>query len=269
MKLDLLKIAIKASIEAGLEILKIYNKDYSVNYKEDSSPLTEADTASNNIIISYLENTKIPIISEENKQLPFAVRKKWSQCWIVDPLDGTKEFIKKNDEFSVNIAFIKNGIPKFGVIYSPATGELYYTNASKLKAFKIVINNLKNFEQKLFKDEDLIKPSNPSKRVIKVIASRSHMNDETMRFVKDLNSTYRKVEIVSKGSSLKFCLIAEGKAEIYPRFAPTMVWDTAAGQAICEAVGYRVIDRETKENVVYNRKSLLNNNFLVTREFKS
>ena len=267
MTKDILKIAIKASVEAGLEILKFYSIDFAVKYKEDNSPLTAADTASNDIIISYLEKTKIPIISEENKQATYATRKHWNQCWIVDPLDGTKEFVKRNGEFTVNIAFVKKGIPRCGIIYAPVSGELYYTDVSKLKAYKTIIKDLINYEGKLFREEDEINPSLLSKAKIKVTASRSHMNIETMSFVKDLEASYRKVEFITKGSSLKFCLVAEGKADIYPRFAPTMEWDTAAGQAICEAVGLKVIDQMTKESMVYNRENLLNNNFLVTRDF--
>ena len=266
MTKGILKIAIKASIEAGLEIMKFYSTDFAVNSKKDSSPLTDADIASNNIIISHLEKTKIPIISEENKQLPYTTRRHWNQCWIVDPLDGTKEFIKKNGEFSVNIAFVENGIPLFGVIYAPVSGELYYTDTSKLKAYKTIIKDLVNFEEKLLKEEDQISPSNHSKALIKVIASRSHMNYETMSFVENLELSHKKIEFITKGSSLKFCLVAEGKADIYPRFAPTMEWDTAAGQAICEAVGLKVIDQSTKKSMFYNRENLLNNSFLVTRD---
>lgn len=263
--LALLKIAVSASIEAGEEILKIYNKDFSVEYKDDNSPLTEADLVSNKIITKHLASTKIPIISEENKQLPFSVRKTWPVCWIVDPIDGTKEFIKKNNEFTVNIALTENGVCKAGVIYVPVTKELYYTNSTKTKAYKSIIPNSKlNLGTFLCNEKDCIKPMQEKSNLIKIVGSRSHMNNDTLTFIKTLKDKNKKVEIVSKGSSLKFCLVAEGEANIYPRFAPTMEWDTAAGQAICEAVGLKVIDQLTQKPIMYNRKTLLNNYFVVT-----
>jgi 3'(2'), 5'-bisphosphate nucleotidase len=260
-----LQIAIKASLLAGEEILKIYNKDFKIDYKDDKSPLTEADLASNEIIVNKLKETNIPIISEENKQIDYAIRKNWNQCWIVDPIDGTKEFIKKNGEFTVNIALIENGVTKLGVIYVPVTKELYYTNISKNKAFKTIISNSDVLESVLFQDKDLIAPSKNTDTEIRVVGSRSHMNEDTLSFVESLKEQKKYVEIVSKGSSLKFCLVAEGKADVYPRFAPTMEWDTAAGQAICEAVGLQVLDQGTQKPMVYNRENLLNNYFLVTK----
>ena len=262
---SLVEIAVSASIKAGEEILKIYNKDFNVEYKDDKSPLTEADLVSNTIINQHLLTTHIPIISEENKQLPFSTRKEWTSCWIVDPIDGTKEFIKKNDEFTVNIALVERGICKLGVIYVPVTKELYYTNSDKTKAYKTIINNNKNFESVLFKEKDRINPRERNNSIIKVVGSRSHMNDDTLNYVEGLKNKFSEVEIVSKGSSLKFCLVAEGRADVYPRFAPTMEWDTAAGQAICEAVGLKVLDQTTQNEMVYNRKNLLNNYFLVAK----
>lgn len=261
-----LHIAIVASLLAGKEILKIYQKDFNVEYKDDKSPLTEADLASNKIIIDNLKQTKIPVISEENKQLPYSIRQKWNQCWIVDPIDGTKEFIKKNGEFTVNIALVENGITKLGIIYVPVTKELYYTNPTKTKAYKTVVSTLDEpLEALLFNEKDTIEPSAIEKSKITVVGSRSHMNEDTVQYVDNLKKEYKDVEIASKGSSLKFCLVAEGKADVYPRFAPTMEWDTAAGQAICEAVGLEVIDQITKQPMLYNRENLLNNYFLVAK----
>ncbi|GAA4268029.1 3'(2'),5'-bisphosphate nucleotidase CysQ [Hyunsoonleella aestuarii] len=262
---ELLNVAIKASLEAGDEIMKIYNRDYAVDYKKDQSPLTEADIASNQVINSYLEQTNIPIISEENKQLDYSERKKWSRCWIVDPLDGTKEFIKKNDEFTVNIALVENGITVLGVIFAPALKELYYTDATKFNAYKLHVENSEQYEDKLFHEQDKLIPSPDNKDLVNIVASRSHIDDTTLNFINTLKSKYDTVNIVSKGSSLKFCLVANGKADIYPRFAPTMEWDTAAGQAICEAVGLQVIDMTTNKKMFYNRQNLLNNHFLVTK----
>lgn len=261
-----LNIAIEAAVKAGEEILIVYSKDFKIDYKQDESPLTEADLLSNKIIIEYLLKTDIPIISEENKLVSFSERKNWGSCWIIDPIDGTKEFIKKNGEFTVNIALIENNSTKLGVIYVPVSRELYYTNEEKTKSYKLVVPENGDYNDLLFRDEDEIKPNvlldNSS---IKVVGSRSHMNQDTIVFTEDLKKTYEKVEIVSKGSSLKFCLVAEGKADVYPRFAPTMEWDTAAGQAICEAVGLKVVDQETGEIMNYNRENLLNNYFLVTK----
>jgi len=262
---DELMIAMRAAIVAGTEILKIYNKDFSVEYKDDKSPLTEADKKSNEIIISYLKNTVIPIISEENKEVPYEERKEWNRCWVVDPLDGTKEFIKKNGEFTVNIALVEDGKPKLGVIYVPVTNELYYADVNSGKAFKSSINK-EDFDQINFFDEsDRLATTHEDNSFIRVVGSRSHMNQDTLDYVNSLKDEYEQIDIVSKGSSLKFCLVAEGRADVYPRYAPTMEWDTAAGQAICEATGLKVLDIETNKPMVYNRENMLNNYFLVTR----
>jgi len=256
----LVKLAIEASIKAGEEILRIYNQDFDVEYKNDSSPLTIADKNANDIIMSFLKETNIPIISEENKQLDYSTRKNWSKCWIVDPLDGTKEFIKKNGEFTVNIALIENDKPIIGVIYVPVTKELYIGIVPENKSYKVIINDVFNLNN-IFTKNNLIEPKNTNK-IIKIVGSRSHMNKETESFVNELKQK-NTIKIISKGSSLKFCLIAEGKADIYPRFAPTMEWDTAAGQAICEAVGLQVISKETNEPLLYNKENLLNPYFIV------
>ncbi len=256
---------INASIEAGLEILKIYNSDdFDVSYKEGDMPLTRADLAANSIIQKVLEPTGIPIISEENKAIDYSIRKDWEKCWIVDPLDGTKEFIKRNGDFTVNIALIESGKPVFGVIYVPVSNELFIGNVKEGKSYvittKVPFETIEGFvknSQEIYPTED--------NDTLKVVGSKSHMNEETQNFVDDLKKTSNKdVKIVSRGSSLKFCLVASGEAHMYPRFAPTMEWDTAAGQAICEAVGLKVIDRTTNESLLYNRENLLNPHFLVT-----
>ncbi|NLP59241.1 3'(2'),5'-bisphosphate nucleotidase CysQ [Lutibacter sp. B1] len=259
------QIAVEASVAAGNSIMKIYDKDFHIDYKKDDSPLTEADQAANSIIMSYLEKTGVPIISEENKQISYEERKKWTSCWIVDPLDGTKEFIKKNGEFTVNIALVINGLVEFGVIYVPATKTLYYGDVSKKCSYKKTLE--KHFlGAKLLseiKSAEKIKPKS-LKDKIRVVGSRSHMSDETVLFMNDLKENSDKhIEVVSKGSSLKFCLVAEGKADIYPRFAPTMEWDTAAGQAICKASGVEVISLETNKPMLYNKENLLNSWFKV------
>ncbi len=256
---------INSAINAGLKILEIYNSDdFDISYKEGDMPLTRADLAANQIIQTTLEPTGIPIISEENKEIDFFTRKKWDKCWIVDPLDGTKEFIKRNGDFTVNIALIEAGRPVFGVIYVPVSEELFIGDVKDAKSFKVKATRpFKNLEE-LTENYKEIRPK-VTTEVIKVVGSKSHMNADTERFVDELKMTSNKdVEIVSRGSSLKFCLVASGEAQVYPRYAPTMEWDTAAGQAICEAVGLQVIDQSTQKPMVYNRKNLLNSYFLVT-----
>ncbi|MCF6222334.1 MAG: 3'(2'),5'-bisphosphate nucleotidase CysQ [Flavobacteriaceae bacterium] len=261
-----LKIAIKAAVDGGAEIMKIYQKeDLGVEYKEDNSPLTLADKKCNDIINSYLINTEFPIISEENKQLDFSERKDWETCWIVDPLDGTKEFVKRNGEFTVNIALVKNGIPQLGVIYVPDTKELYFADVNKKNASKVVLIKHEINVDDLDLSLNNIKPNKLNKKMLKVVGSRSHMSEATQDFVDSMKDDFDEVEIVSKGSSLKFCLVAEGKADVYPRFAPTMEWDTAAGQAICEAVGLKVISNDTNKPLLYNKENLLNPWFSVSK----
>ncbi len=252
-----LETAIEASLKAGAAIMKIYEREFDISIKDDRSPLTEADTASNNVINSFLEETVFPIISEENKQLEYDQRKDWKTCWIVDPLDGTKEFIKRNGEFTVNIALITDGKPEMGVIYVPAQKTLYYAVVKEGKAYKAALENHETSIEEIYKVAEAIQPEEESD-TIKVVGSRSHMNQETQDFIETLKGENKKIEIVSKGSSLKFCLVAEGNATVYPRYAPTMEWDTAAGQAICSAVGIKVISLETDKTLGYNRENLLN-----------
>lgn len=260
-----LEIAIQASIEAGEVIMQIYNTAFNVEMKDDKSPLTEADKQANDIINSYLTKTEHPIISEENKQTDYNIRKNWSTCWVVDPVDGTKEFIKRNGEFTVNIALINKGEPEIGVIYVPATKVLYFSNVCTKEAFKAQLNSHKTSLDNIFKVAVELKPKTPNANFAQVVGSRSHMSQETLDFVETLKQSGKDVEVVSKGSSLKFCLVAEGNADVYPRFAPTMEWDTAAGQAICNAVGIDVISKETNKPLLYNKENLLNPWFLVSK----
>lgn len=256
-----LKTAIEAALLAGKEIMNIYSRDFEVEFKDDASPLTEADRAANTVIVNLLKQTPFPIISEESAQLPFEIRKNWESCWIVDPLDGTKEFVKKNDEFTVNIALVTAGVPVMGIIFVPAEKQLYFAIAGEGKAYKVSIEGDSNPETLFAKAESIQPQVHPSK--IRVVGSRSHMNAETLAFTEELKDKGKEIEIVSKGSSLKLCLIAEGKADVYPRFAPTMEWDTAAGHAICKAVGVSVKDMNTGNEMQYNKENLLNNYFLV------
>ncbi len=258
-----LKIALTAALEAGKAILEIYHSgEFDVEIKGDNSPLTKADTASHDVIISHLKKTKIPVLSEEGKEIPYQERENWNQLWIVDPIDGTKEFIKRNGEFTVNIALIEDQKPILGVVFVPASGDLYYSTKDD-GAFKVSI------DQNSLKMENLLEPSTklPMDRKDKtytVVASRSHMSSETEAYIEEMKLKHGAVNLVSKGSSLKLCMVAEGMADCYPRFAPTMEWDTAAGQAICEHAGFKVIDWTSKKPMLYNRKDLLNNWFLVS-----
>lgn len=259
-----LQLAIQAAIEAGEAIMEIYEKDFEVELKSDNSPLTAADQKANGVIMKYLNTTKHPIISEENKQIDYQERKKWTSCWIVDPLDGTKEFIKKNGEFTVNIALVNNQKTNLGVIYVPATKVLYYADAAAELAHKVQLDKPVFDVDFIRQHTKKIQPKEHAEN-LRIVGSRSHMNEDTTNFIDSLK-TDKNIEVVSKGSSLKFCLVADGDADIYPRFAPTMEWDTAAGQAICKAVGLQVIDQQTGEEMLYNRENLLNNYFMVSNQ---
>jgi 3'(2'), 5'-bisphosphate nucleotidase len=262
----MLNIAIQASLKAGKAIMEVYNSEIQVEYKDDKSPLTEADKKANDIINSFLVPTGTPIISEENRQTDFSIREKWKTCWVVDPVDGTKEFIKRNGEFTVNIAFVENGKPQLGVIYVPATKVIYFADVLKREGFKSELASHETSVEEVLNKAIPLQPKQSDPNPIQVVGSRSHMSQETLDFVEELKQTGKEVEIVSKGSSLKFCLVAEGNADVYPRYAPTMEWDTAAGQAICNAVGIEVISKQTNQPLLYNKENLLNPWFLVSKQ---
>ncbi len=246
---ELLELAINAAIDGGEEIMKVYNDEFEVYIKEDDSPLTIADQNANKVIVTKLIKTNIPVLSEEGRSIPYSERKDWERLWIVDPLDGTKEFVKRNGEFTVNIALIENGSPVLGVIYVHVKKILYF--ASKEGAFKRSGDVLEKL------------PINKEKKKYVAVGSRSHMSEETKEFFDGLKETHGEIEVVSMGSSLKICLVAEGIADVYPRFAPTMEWDTAAGQAIAKFAGKSLIDYSTKKEMLYNRDQLRNNWFIV------
>ncbi len=250
---SLLNTAISATEEACSKILEVYHsKDFETQLKSDNSPLTVADRRAHQIIVKHLEKTNLPILSEEGKDIPYEARKNWKQFWLVDPLDGTKEFIKRNDEFTVNIALIENQQPILGVLAVPVTGVIYYA-AKGLGVYK---KNSVNCSKLQVPSQHQPVTSN-LKPVTKVVASRSHMNKETEDFIAKLDNP----EVVSAGSSLKFMLLAEGKADIYPRFGPTMEWDTAAGHAILKELGINVIKSDGNP-LQYNKADLLNPYFI-------
>ena len=260
---NLLSRALNASIRAGEAILNIYENDFVVDYKLDKSPLTEADKAADKVIHKILGD-KIPIISEEMKASPYSDRKDWKLCWLVDPLDGTKEFIKKNGEFTVNIALIEDGIPVLGVVYLPVTKELYI-GSRELESCLIKVSpddDISQVEKKI-ENARLLK-ENEFPNVYTVVASRSHMSEETQQFIQSCEIKHGEVNLVSKGSSIKLCLVAARKAHVYPRIAPTMEWDTAAAHAVAKFAGCKVLDYITREELQYNKKNLLNPYFIVT-----
>ncbi|MAZ96143.1 3'(2'),5'-bisphosphate nucleotidase CysQ [Schleiferiaceae bacterium] len=258
---ELSLIAAQAALKGGVEILDVYkNETALVEKKGDDSPLTQADTRAHQAIMKLLEPTGIPILSEEGKHLPFEERSDWSQLWIVDPLDGTKEFIKRNGEFTVNIALVEDGCPIMGVVYVPVTGELYIGSRGQGAAKLIIESNAIISSEQLSKGEALPKKM---EREFTAVGSRSHMNEETETFLETYREKYGVVAILSKGSSLKMCMVAEGLADVYPRFAPTMEWDTAAGQAVVEAAGFSMLEKESRLPLRYNKKDLLNPHFIV------
>ena len=262
---NLTLLACRASIEAGEGIMQVYSRPIEVEYKEDNSPLTEADKSSNKIIMNYLAETGIPVLSEEGKALSYEERKDWDEFWLVDPLDGTKEFIKRNGEFTVNIALVRNGKPVMGVIYVPVT-DILYVGMGPGKAYKFEQAALKPevFEDiSLFKNVGALLPIEGASRNYTVVASRSHLSSETESFIKALEAEHGNVDLISSGSSLKICLVAEGKADVYPRLAPTMEWDTGAGHAIAESAGKNVFIYNEETELSYNKPDLLNPWFIV------
>ena len=246
IKSELIEQLIEISKEAGKAILEVYNTNFDYQIKEDLSPLTKADTISHNIICERLKvlTPDIPILSEENSDIPFNIRSLWKQYWLVDPLDGTKEFIKRNGEFTVNIALINNNEPVFGIIYIPVTNHLFW--GSKVHGAYEIKNGMN--QRKIHVS---------TKNTKKVAASRSHSNTEINNFLEKLD-TYT---IVNMGSSLKFCLIANGEIDIYPRLGSTSEWDIAAGEVILRSAGGCIIDLEGK-NILYNKKNIINPSFI-------
>ncbi|MAS39437.1 MAG: 3'(2'),5'-bisphosphate nucleotidase [Flammeovirgaceae bacterium] len=246
-----LDIAIKGAIEAGDAIMDIYTAD-TIDYekKSDHSPLTLADKKSHEIILKKLKETDINVLSEESDEISYDDRKDWGSYWLVDPLDGTKEFIKKNGEFTVNIALIENNIPTLGVVYCPVTKILFWNDVER-KVYKKENNKVVEIRKRA--------SVNDNDKNLRVVVSRSHINDETNNYIKKLNEP----KLISCGSSLKFLYIADNKADIYPRFGPTMEWDTAAAHSILSALGIQVINLDTGRELSYNKENLLNPYFII------
>lgn len=239
------------ALEAGNTIMEIYNRDFSIEYKDDKSPLTEADLASNEVIIKALEQYNLPIMSEEGKEIAYDERKDWEYYWCIDPIDGTKEFIKKNGEFTVNIALIHKNTPVLGVVYAPALKDMY-----KAKRGEGAFKNNQRLPLKINETPD---------ETITVVASKSHLSEETKSFIDNLTSNIQHPTFISKGSSLKLVMVAEGEADIYPRLAPTMEWDTAAADAIVRESGKMTYQYHSTSLIplLYNKENLLNPWFIV------
>jgi len=257
--------AIEAAVAAGKEILEVYEGAFEVTYKDDHSPLTLADQKAHQCIVRRLRNTGIPILSEEGKALAYDERNRWSQLWIVDPLDGTKEFVKQNGEFTVNIALVEQQKPVLGVIYIPVEDTLYFAyqqgGSYRIEHLgKIDVEG--DIEALLNKATTLPEAID---RPYTMVGSRSHMSKETTHFFEQVREKHPDAQIVSKGSSLKICMVAEGSADVYPRFAPTMEWDTAAGHAIALEAGFEVVQPQGGSALVYNKENLLNPWFIVRK----
>ena len=253
----LFQTAIRASVEAGKATLEYYGKELKIVSKEDNSPLTQADLESNRIIQKALEPSNIPILSEESNQYIFNIRKNWKSYWLVDPLDGTKEFINQRNEYTINIALLKDNYPVFGVIYVPVT-DVLYVGHKNIGAYRV-----ENAGKIITKDreEDIEFQRLPivlDKENIIIVASRSHLDENTKLFIRETENRYPLVKTDSYGSSLKLCMIAEGKADIYPRLGPTMEWDIAAGHAIVEAAGCKMFQFPSLDKLKYNKENLLN-----------
>ncbi len=245
---------------AGKEILAVYNdKDgFGIETKSDDSPVTKADIAANKVIVEMLEKLtpEIPVLTEETSLVPFSERQHWSRYWIVDPLDGTKEFINRNNEFTVNIALIEKHSPVLGVVYVPVT-DVTYVGVLGQGAQKLEGKNRQDIN---------CRSLNGTGNGIEVVASKRHLSEETQRFIDAIEADLGKVTTKSVGSSLKFCLLAEGLADVYPRFAPTSEWDTAAAQAVLCAAGGKVLKRDMNELDYNAKENILNPDFFAVAD---
>jgi 3'(2'), 5'-bisphosphate nucleotidase len=272
--------SIQASIDAGNAINKVYHsEDFGVEYKSDKSPLTLADQKSHETIMNVLTEFDIPILSEEGKDTPYAQRKDWERFWVIDPLDGTKEFIKRNGEFTVNIALIENSRPVLGTIFVPDRNTLYFA-AQDFGAYKLQDGpfsemlgaqadskeEVRNLLDQIIGQSTKLPVIGPQRASLTIVGSRSHKTPELEAYVEEKRKAFGDVEFISAGSSLKICLVAEGRADVYPRLGPTMEWDTAAGQAIAEYAGASVYQYDTSKPLIYNKEDLLNPWFIVIRE---
>lgn len=251
MKQTLLEQVSAIALDAGRAIMNVYNGEFAVRRKEDNSPLTEADLAAHHIIEQGLSQLtpQLPILSEESEALPYVQRQGWSRYWLVDPLDGTREFIKRNGEFTVNIALIDNHMPVLGVVYAPALDLLFYA-----------MQGQGAFRQQGSKPPQAIRARAFDATQVTVAGSRSHAGERLIRFLSNMGPHM----LISMGSSLKICLVAEGRADVYPRLGPTSEWDTAAAQCVLEEAGGRLVGADNRPFRYNTKESLLNPDFFAT-----
>ncbi len=265
MSEDLLDYAVSAALKAGNAIMKIYNADsYSMENKPDDSPVTDADIAADEIIKDILSRSGIPVLSEEGKTIPWEQRSKWERCWIVDPLDGTREFINQSGEFTVNIALVEEGRPVTGVVYAPVNDVLFTGNGVQgARRFEKASESLPEDDGWLERGQQMPCFDEPG---YGLVASRSHPDERTASFIKEFSSKFPGTRIVSKGSALKLCMIASGEADIYPRYTNISEWDTAAGHAIILSAGGSVVQMNYPDReLVYNKKSNVNPWFIAVK----
>lgn len=261
-----LQVMIRAAYEAGQEIMRIYTdplSDFEIERKADNSPLTIADRKAHKIILSYLDKTPFPVLSEEGRNIPYEERRAWPALWIVDPLDGTKEFIKRNGEFTVNIALVEEGVPVAGAVYVPVQNVMYVAgegSASKLRDIAV-----EEASGELAYVREALPLAAAAHDGFVVVASRSHLSAETEAYIGKLKEKHGAVRFVTSGSSIKICLVAEGGADVYPRFAPTMEWDTAAGHAVARQAGCEIYRAQSDRPLAYNKEDLLNPWFIVEK----
>jgi 3'(2'), 5'-bisphosphate nucleotidase len=263
--------AVRAAMAAGKAILEVYNTDFRVETKADQSPLTLADQKAHTIIKGALCHHEIPSISEEGRSIPYEERRHWQRMWVIDPLDGTKEFVKRNGEFTVNIALIEGKRPVMGVVYAPVPKCLYFASEAS-GACKLAKHALRNLSRDFRLDDLLdaaenlpIRKTGPLSGIYTIVGSRSHSTPELEAFVAEKRQEKGTVDFIQAGSSLKICLVAEGAADIYPRLGPTMEWDTAAGHAVAEWAGATVSVYRKSRPLIYNKPDLHNPSFIVER----
>lgn len=254
---EMLELAIQAALSTAPRLRKFHSEGVIASKKEDESPVTEADLDADRHIRSILSPSAIPIISEESTPPPLEEREKWTTYWIVDPLDGTKEFIAGRKEYTINIALIKNGIPILGVIAIPEHQLVYFggTNQLPCKATEAQLKNASNY------NEFVIRKSSKERPYTAVI-SRSHLHPKTKEYLQVLYKKHQDLDVIKAGSSLKFCRIVEGFANIYPRFTPCMTWDTAAGDALMRAIGKGVYQLENAQPLIYGHQTYYNPPFV-------
>ena len=262
--------AVSAALEAGAAALEVYHQDFEVEEKSDHTPLTLADQRAHQIISDRLRPLQIPILSEEGRDIPYEERKTWQRLWIVDPLDGTKEFVKKNGEFTINIALVENGRPVMGVVFVPVHDDLYFAASGRgaffTKGASVPDPGMSDGVRNLMAASIRLPRAELVDRPYTIMGSRSHASAELSAFVEQQKQAHPDLEFISAGSSLKFCLVAAGRADLYPRTGPTMEWDTAAGQAVVAQAGGAVLEFESGKPLEYNKENLRNPWFIVYRE---